>query len=65
MKRILPVILVLAVLLLALISCGPKEVPTTTVEIDVTTTTNKPAPPKEFTPGISQKDEGWAFWAEN
>ena len=32
MKRILPIILALAMLLLVLVSCGPKEEPVTTTE---------------------------------
>jgi predicted small lipoprotein YifL len=64
MKRILPVILVLAVLLLALISCGPKEVPTTTVEI-TSSTQKRTTSSKLLNMGIDSKDEGWAFWAEN
>lgn len=63
MKRILPVILVLAILLLALISCREKETPTTTVDLgpqeSSRTTTSK-----VLDMGIEEKDEGWAFWTE-
>ncbi len=66
MKRIIPVILVLAVLILALVSCTPEEVPTTTVEItSSTTTTAKPKTSKVLKMGVDDKDIGWAFWAEN
>lgn len=65
MKRIIPVILALAVLILALVSCTPEEVPTTTVEITSSTTTAKPKTSKVLKMGIDDKDIGWAFWAEN
>ena len=65
MKRIIPVILALAVLILALVSCTPEEVPTTTVVITSSTTTAKPKTSKVLKMGIDDKDIGWAFWAEN
>ena len=64
MKRIIPVILALATLILALVSCTPEEVPTTTVEITSSTTTAKPKTSKVLKMGIDDKDIGWAFWAE-
>lgn len=64
MKRILPIILVLAMLLLVLLSCGPKEEPVTTTE-EITTTTKKiTTTSKQLNMGIADKDEGWSFWKE-
>lgn len=62
MKRILPILLVLSMMLLALFACGPEETPTTTVEI--TSSTNRTTTSKILQNGISDKDDGWSFWSE-
>lgn len=64
MKRILPILLVLALMLCALIACGPEENPTTTVEITSSTTAKKTTTSKILQNGISPEDDGWSFWSE-
>ena len=62
MKRILPILLALSMLLLALVACGPEENPTTTVEI--TSSTVRTTTSKILTDGIKDNDDGWSFWSE-
>ena len=69
MKRILPIVLILSLLLAALISCAPAEEPTTTAEATETaapsTTTAAPSTTsKKLSMGIDEADEGWAFWTQ-
>ena len=72
MKRILPIILVLALLIAVLVSCGPKDVPTTTLDEPATEVeTTVPTTPSRITTtkktlnmGIDEVDEGWSFWGD-
>jgi len=64
MKRILPILLALSMLLLALVACGPEENPTTTGEVSITTSAKKTTTSKILQDGISDKDDGWSFWSE-
>ena len=65
MKRILPILLALMMLIFALVSCGPEENATTTGETDITTSSKRTTTSKILQNGISDKDDGWAFWSEN
>ena len=52
-------------LLLTLLSCGPKEEATTTTETaeEVSTTTQKKTTTsKHIEMGVEPQDEGWSFW---
>ncbi len=63
MKRILPIVLILAMLLLALVSCGPKKETATSTETAEEVTTKKiTTTSKILDMGIEAKDEGWSFW---
>ncbi len=71
MKRILPILLVLMVLVALLASCTPKDEPVTTAEqftveeqttgeeSTVTTTTRG-----KLGMGIDDADKGWSFWGD-
>ena len=70
MKRLLPILLVLMVLIALLASCGPEDVPTTTFEEPVTqepeTTTKQTytTTKAKLGMGIDTVDEGWSFWGD-
>ena len=71
MKRILPIVLVLAMLMFVLVSCGNKneETATATAETATVEKTTKAAEKKSTTSkhiemGIEDKNEGWSFWKE-
>jgi ABC-type uncharacterized transport system auxiliary subunit len=70
MKRLLPILLVLLVLIALLVSCGPEDVPTTTFEEPITeepeTTTRATytTTKKKLGMGIDAADEGWSFWGD-
>ena len=64
MKRLLPILLALMMLIFALVSCGPDENATTTEDASITTTAKRTTTSKILQNGISDKDDGWAFWSE-
>jgi hypothetical protein len=65
MKRILPILLVIALVLCLLVSCGPKKDEKPDTEQKTTTTVaKKTTTSKKVQMGIDSKDEGWAFWKE-
>ncbi len=64
MKRILPILLALSMLLLALVACGPEENPTTTQGVEITSSTKRTTTSKILQDGIKAEDDGWSFWSE-
>ncbi|MBQ3865857.1 MAG: hypothetical protein II776_03065 [Clostridia bacterium] len=63
MKRVLPILLVLCLLLVCLVACGPKEQETQTETAEVNVPT-KPTTTAPLTDGISKEDDGWSFWSQ-
>ncbi len=64
MKRILPILLVIALVLCLMVSCGPKKEEAPKTEQKTTTVAKKTTTSKKVQMGIDSKDEGWAFWKE-
>lgn len=67
MKRILPIVLVLAMLVLALLSCSAKEKekkPEEKPKDEATESAQKTTTSKHIDMGIEPNNEGWTFWKE-
>ena len=62
MKRILPIILVLALVLTTFLSCAPKKETKDEGKKEPAATAKKTTTSKHIDMGISDSDVGWSYW---
>lgn len=63
MKRIIPILLIVCILVVSLVACADKAEETQTETAEVVTTKPRPTTtPAPITDGISTEDDGWSYW---
>ena len=63
MKRIIPILLVVCLLIVSLAACGSKNEETQTETAEVVTKKPRPSTTLPITDGIDPQDDGWSFWS--